>query len=136
MQLTTKFRRTHRGFTLLEMMIVAVIIAILLMIALPSYQGQIRRSHRASAQAHLMDIAARQQQYLYDSRAYATSLATLNMTTPSDVAAYYTIQIALQAGPPPSFSITATPTGTQTRDLGGVALTIDNAGAKTPTGAW
>lgn len=129
-------RHANLGFTLLEMTIVAVIIGILVMIAYPSYQGQIRRSHRASAEAHLLDVAARQQQFLYDSRAYAASLMALNMVTPSDVTGHYTIQIALQAGPPPSFSITATPTGSQTSDLGGAALTIDNRGAKTPAGAW
>ena len=136
MRTTTNSRRTNRGFTLLEMTIVAVIIGILVMLAYPSYLGQIRKSRRASAEAHLMDIAARQQQYLYDSRAYAGSLVVLNLTTPSDVAAYYTIQIAVQAGPPPSFSLTATPTGTQIKDLGGAALTIDSAGAKAPAGAW
>ena len=118
------------------MAIVAVIVAILVMIAYPSYQGQIRKSRRASAESHLMDIASRQQQFLYDSRAYAASLAALNMATPADVAANYTIGVALQAGPPPTFLVTATPTGAQTNDLGGAALTIDNAGAKTPAGAW
>src|SRR5258706_8820939 len=104
---------THAGFTLLEMTIVTVIIAILVTVALPSYQGQIRKSRRASAQSHLMDISARQQQYLFDSRGYASDLATLNMTTPTDVAAYYTIAVASVAGPPPSFIATATPTGSQ-----------------------
>jgi len=130
------FRRRIGGFTLLEMTIVAVIIAILAMIALPSYQAQLRRSHRASAQSHLMDIASRQQQYLFDSRAYATSLAVLNMSTPTDVAADYTISITVSAGPPPTFVVTATPKGRQTADLGGAALTINSAGAKAPSTAW
>jgi type IV pilus assembly protein PilE len=124
------------GYTLLEMTIVVAIIVILLMVALPSYQAYMRRSHRASAESHLMDIAARQQQYLFDNRAYAPDLATLNMTTPSDVTGYYTISIATAAGPPPSFTVTATPAGSQALDLGGAALTLSNTGAKTPTGAW
>jgi type IV pilus assembly protein PilE len=83
-----------------------------------------------------MDIAAREQQYLFDNRAYAPDLATLNMTTPSDVAASYTITIATASGPPPSFTVTATPTGSQVQDLGGAALTLSNTGAKTPVGVW
>ena len=128
--------RRIAGFTLLEMTIVGAVIAILVMVALPSYQAQMRKSHRASAESHLMDVAARQQQYLFDSRAYASDMATLSMTTPTDVAAYYTIAVSAQAGPPPSFTVTATPTGSQVQDLGGVALTISNAGVKTPAGAW
>ena len=128
--------RRKAGYTLLEMLIVAAVIVILLMIALPSYQAHLRKSHRASAESHLMDIAARQQQYLFDNRAYAPDLATLNMTTPSDVAGSYTISIATASGPPPSFTLTATPTGSQAQDLGGAALTLSNTGAKTPAGAW
>jgi type IV pilus assembly protein PilE len=134
----TRHRPSRRtaGYTLLEMLIAAAVIVILLMIALPSYQAQMRRSHRASAESHLMDIAARQQQYLFDNRSYAPDLATLNMTTPADVAGSYTISIATASGPPPSFTLTATPTGSQTLDLGGAALTLSNTGAKTPVGAW
>jgi type IV pilus assembly protein PilE len=83
-----------------------------------------------------MDVSARQQQYLFDSRAYAPDIATLNMTTPADVAANYTIAVAMSAGPPPSFTVTATPTGAQVKDLAGAALTITNTGAKAPAGAW
>ena len=118
------------------MTVVVAIIVILLMVALPSYQAQMRKSHRASAESHLMDIAARQQQYLFDNRAYAPDLATLNITTPSEVAGAYTISIAAAAGPPPSFTVSATPTGSQALDLGGAALTLSNTGAKTPVGAW
>jgi type IV pilus assembly protein PilE len=128
--------RRAPGYTLLEMVVVVTVIVILLMIALPSYQAHIRRSHRASAESHLMDIAAHQQQYLFDNRAYAADLATLNMTTPSDVSGFYAISIAIAAGPPPSFTLTATPTGSQALDLGGAALTLSNTGAKTPVSAW
>lgn len=128
--------RRYRGFTLLEMTIVAVIIAILVTIAFPSYQGQLRKSRRASAESHLMDIATKQQQYLFDSRAYASDLAALRMTTPTDVAAHYTITISATGGPPPSFTITAAPIGAQVKDLGGASLTIDSSGAKSPAGAW
>ena len=136
MRATNDCRRKASGFTLLEMTIVAVIVAILVTIAYPSYQAHIRKSVRASAESHLMDVAARQQQYLFDSRAYAPDLATLNVATPSNVAANYTITIAVLAGPPPSFTVAATPKGTQVLDLGGAALTITNSGAKTPAGAW
>src|SRR4030095_15171898 len=55
-------RRLHRGFTLIEMMIVLAVLAILAAIALPAYQEQVRKGRRASAQAHLVDGATQQPQ--------------------------------------------------------------------------
>lgn len=121
------------GFTLIELMITVVIIGILAAIAVPSYQSYMLKGRRASAQSHLMDIAQRQQQYLLDARSYAATLSALNMTTPSDVSAYYAITIAAAADTPPTFTITATPSGVQAADG---ALTISNTGVKTPADKW
>lgn len=46
-----------RGFTLIELMITVTVIAILSMIAYPSYQEYIRRSNRAAAKAALLENA-------------------------------------------------------------------------------
>jgi type IV pilus assembly protein PilE len=135
-------RQCIRGFTLLEIMIVVVIVGILAAIVLPSYQNQMRKSRRASAESHLMDVAARQQQYLMDNRQYAANLSTLGITTPPEVSTYYTISACdasftcSVAGTPPSFTVSATPIGGQAADLGGATLTINNAGAKSPATAW
>ena len=127
-----------RGFTLLEVMIVCVIVGILAAIVLPAYQNQVRKSRRASAQSHLMEIAAKQHAYFLDTRgSYTTSLSTLHLTTPADVATNFTISIATAAGPPATFTATASPTGSQVNDLGsGVNLTIDSTGAKAPADKW
>jgi type IV pilus assembly protein PilE len=140
-------RKIHHGFTLIEVMIVVAVIAILAAIALPAYQQQIRKQRRASAEALLMDVAARQQTFLLDSRGtYAgdatcttAGLTTLGITTiPAEVSPYFDICVMQQnATPPPTFTARATPTGDQQKDLGtGVVLTIDNAGAKAPAGVW
>jgi type IV pilus assembly protein PilE len=124
-----------QGFTLIELMIVVVVIAILAAIAFPSYSRYLVQSRRSSAQAHLMDIAQSQQRYLLDARSYGGDLATLNVTTPTTVSAYYTIAIATAAGPPPTFTATATPIA-GTSQASDATLSIDQAGEKLPTGVW
>lgn len=127
-----KSRSMQRGFTLIELMVTVAIVGILAAIAYPSYQNYMIKSRRASAQAHLMDIAQRQQQYLLDVRGYAADLATLNVTTPSNVSTNYTITIATPAGPPPTFTITATPIAGTPQATDG-PLSINNTGVKTST---
>jgi type IV pilus assembly protein PilE len=126
----------ERGFTLIDMMIAVVVIAILLAVALPSYQEHMRKARRAAAQSHLMDLAQRQQQYLLDARGYAPDLATLGITTPSDVLAFYQPPvIATPVGVRPTFTLTIIPkVGTSQVPDG--PLSIDNAGVKTPADKW
>src|SRR5260221_8893036 len=82
----------HRGFTLIELLIVVAVVAILAVIALPSYQAQVRKGHRAAAQSYMMDLAQRQGHYLLAARAYAPTEAALGYpATPADVASYYAV---------------------------------------------
>lgn len=124
-----------RGFTLIELMIATAIVGILAAIAYPSYSSYLVKSNRAAAQAHLMDLAQAEQQYFADSRSYAATVAALNATTPSNVSSKYTVSIAVDAGPPASFTISATPKA-GTAQVADGALTIDNAGVKTPGTKW
>ena len=129
--------RKSTGFTLIELMITVVVIAILGAIAYPSYQDHLRKGRRAAAQAFLVDVASRQQQYLLDARNYAVgagAITALNVTVPTDVAPYYTIAVTPAApANPPSFTLTATPIAGSTQVSDGV-LTLNQEGNKTRAG--
>ncbi|AGU49810.1 prepilin-type N-terminal cleavage/methylation domain-containing protein [Variovorax paradoxus B4] len=131
------FSRKRNGFTLIELMITVAIIAILASIAYPSYQQYIIRSKRSAAQAQMMDIANRQQQFLLANRGYASkdALTASGYALPAEVAANYGYTITLQDASTqvPSFLLTFSPTGSQQRDGD---LTLDNQGVKTPAGKW
>lgn len=124
-----------RGFTLIEMMITVVIVAILTAIALPSYLEQLRRSARAEAQTFLTDMASRQQQFLVDRRAYAVSAAALGIPAPGSLAGKFDFSVVAANGPPPTFTLTATGLGAQLKDQCPV-LSIDNAGNRLPAVCW
>jgi type IV pilus assembly protein PilE len=135
-------RGRARGFTLIELMITVAVVAILAAIALPSYAAFMKKSRRGDAEATLMDIAQREQQYLLDTRTYAASVAALNASIPADVSAYYTIQICqttvpcgAPGGAPPTFAIIATPIAGSPQ-AGDFTLTLGNTGVKSPAGVW
>jgi type IV pilus assembly protein PilE len=102
------------GFTLIELMITVVIVAILVAVALPSYQAYVARAVRSSGQQFLADIAQRQEQYFLDARAYATGLGTaagqLNLSVPDQVAAKYQAPVfTVNNAAPPTYTITLVP---------------------------
>lgn len=49
--------RNNEGFTLIELMIVVIILAILAAIALPSYQAQVRKSNEKLALQQIADLS-------------------------------------------------------------------------------
>ena len=124
--------RTSKGFTLIELMVVLVIVAILATIAYPSYREFVKRGNRRAAQSVMMDIVNREHQYFVANRGYADA-AALNFTLPPDVSENYTFAIALDAGPPPGFTVNFTAIGGQSSDGN---LSVDSVGVKTPAQKW
>ena len=131
----TRYPKPQSGFTLIELMIVVAIVAVLASVAYPSYLDYVRKAHRAAAQSFLMNVAAKQQQYLIDARTYASSLTDLALTAPSDVSRYYDIGFS-PTSTATTFNVVATSTGTQAADLGGAKLELDQGGTKKPAGVW
>jgi type IV pilus assembly protein PilE len=127
------------GFTLIELMVTLVVAAILLLVAIPGYQSQIRSSRRTDAKTALLDLAGREET-LYSTKNLYSSL-------PSDVgyagafpqavgSNYYTVNVQVPNPNPnspagqPSFLITATPVAgtSQANDAACQSFTVDQLG--------
>ena len=91
--------RRDAGFTLVELMIVVVIVGILVTVALPAFQNQVIRGNRTAAQAEMLDIANRHQQFLLSNRTYMdkTMLEASGYSLDPDVARHYVYTITLIA---------------------------------------
>lgn len=120
------------GFTLIELMVVAAIIAILMAIAIPSYRRYVVRANRTDAQRALMDLSARQERAFYSNSKYV-DLATLGANS-SVAGTNYSMSVVASSSSS-AYTLTATATGTQkTSDKQCQTLTVTNTGAQGSTG--
>mgnify|MGYP000489062785 CR=1 FL=1 len=123
-------RKSETGFTLIELMIVVAIIGIISAIAYPSYQESVRKSNRSDAKAALNDVAQRLQRCFTTYSAYNntgcgvvdTDSALESIASPEG---FYTITGALTAT---TYTLTATPQGTQASDARCGKFTLTNTG--------
>lgn len=127
-------RLVHKGFSLIEILIVMVIVGILTSIAYPSYREYINRAHRTDGQAGLLDLASRLERYYSENNTYQT--ATIASGGATDVLSsaitpegWYTLSISSATST--SYSLQATPIGTQgTSDKTCQSLTFNHLGIK------
>lgn len=122
-----------RGFTLIEVMIVVVIVAILASIAFPSYQEYVLRSNRTEGQALLSDVAARQERYFAQHNTYADTVTKLGLSSANSTNGLY--ELSVSPNPTTNFTLIATPQGSQTRDAKCGNLTLDHRGTRGKTGS-
>lgn len=115
------------GFTLIELMIVVVLVALLASIAIPSYTQYVLRSHRAQAKADLVEYAQVAERHFTVNNTYAGFPMSAQSPRDAGSRARYTLAADTTVS---TFTITATPTGAQTRDRCGT-LSINQAGVKT-----
>ena len=127
-----------KGFTLIELMVTIMVIAILAAIALPSYNDYVLRSKFAEATGNLADLRVKMEQSYADNRRYNDPVAgvgTCGITGGNAPAAadarYFTYTCASttpNAIGDQQFVLTAT--GVAAQGLGGLSFTVDQANTK------
>ncbi|MEQ9462928.1 MAG: type IV pilin protein, partial [Haliea sp.] len=132
--------RRQRGFTLMEVMIVVVIVAILVGIALPSYQGSLQKGRRSDAMSALMDVANRQEQFMLDRGTYTTDLTDLGFAASPFVSEeeHYSVSAAACGGGTIAtcYLLTAAPRAgsPQAKDTRCGSFTLDSRGTRSADG--
>ncbi len=123
--------RKLAGFTLIEVMITVVIVAILAAIAIPNYSQYVQKTRRADAQEKLLDMAAQQERWFFSKNQYTKLVSDLGGAVSRD--GYYNVEIKVTGEAPfTSYTLEATPVSTksQSKDSECTKFTIDNTGAR------
>lgn len=125
----THHQQSH-GFTLIELMVVMVIVAILGTVAYPSYGQYLLRTHRADAQNQLLQAAQWMERSATAIGAYPThALYAAAITSTQDQLSNARYAIAIQSTDGASFTASATPLSAQSKDLCGT-LHLSHAGER------
>jgi len=135
------FVKKQEGFSLIELMIAIVIVAILAGVALPSYLNSVQNSRRTDATSMLTQAAALQERAYFTTNQYNSDIATLfgeaTGTTIESPENYYVITVATGTAAPANcaaigncFLLTATAQGTQADDTDCNVFTLHSNGTQ------
>jgi type IV pilus assembly protein PilE len=135
--MNTFFKTRIRGFTVIELMIVLVIVALLVALAYPSYIQYVRKSKRGEAQQLLLNWSINQEIYRSNNISYA---GKDDLPEPTMDPATYTFDTV---GDPDAttYVLQADANGDQENDTArdgtdcGV-LTLNQNGVKNPPSCW
>ena len=124
----------NSGFSLIEMMIVIAVLAIIVAVAVPSYNDYIIRSKRSEAKAMLSLVTSQQEQFFLNNKSYTTSNTAINVNASSENDLYDLSMICTTTagGRCLAYEVKAQPTvaGGQRRDVDCYTFTLTSDGTR------
>lgn len=133
-------KRYRAGFTLLELMIVVLVIAILASLAIAGYDFAVLKTRRSAAQGCLAEAAQFMERFYTTNLNYQTDLAGAAVSLPrcsADVASYYAVGFVAGQPTATTFTIEAIPQGSQIKEKKCRTMTVNEKGLRTPaSGCW
>jgi type IV pilus assembly protein PilE len=135
--------RPARGLSLIELMLVAAVIAVLAGVAVPAYRQWLLRAARSDAVTALLRIQLQQERYFLQHQRYAVNDAELQADPPLGLGfgagarserGHYQLSLASEA--PGRYTATAQAAGRQLQDSAACqALSLNELGERTPAAA-
>ncbi len=123
----------EQGFTLIELVIVMVIVAILAMIAVPSYQASIIKSRRAEARVVINDTAQRLERCYTQFGAYNADDCPIDDAEEIESqGGFYTVTVTIPDAA--TYTLLADPQGPQVEDEKCGSLGLTNTGVRSESG--
>ena len=126
--------KTQKGFTLVELMIVVVIVGILASIGIPAYGDYVQRGKLTEAMTELAGMRVKLEQYYQDNRTYVGGCAAGTVAPLPSGTKYFTYTCPVLSAS--AFTVKAT--GIEAQGMDGFIYTIDQSNNKqtedAPTG--
>ena len=138
---------THKGFTLIELVVTMLIAAILAAVAIPAYSNYVRKAHRTDAKNALLDMASLEERFFSTNNYYTANFTDLgygtNGTSIIVGSGYYSVAqpvivpasapTTTSPGTPATYTIVATAINDQLKDTSCRTYTVTSGGVQSAT---